>query len=317
MNVLYDLQQAKEFVKNNIVIWGDPHSHELQKFCDDMLGYIPCMDGRGITHRVKDDELSLDEKIHKVWFSVPWGAVWLIVILYGVLNKLFDKSGFSVDKRKIDSMMPILISKYGSKLKYHTDHHHPEECIGCGFLKNAFKKSISSGEINIFWLDNDNIDAIYDLMDTYHYDGAILQWDHLEKAVMFLVSSPDNPKLFGMWHTDEISKDQCFILDIAMTMYATKNMLSDLAKLIQILNLHQSIDYDSESSRLLYKEHGITYSREEYLKDPHKYINTLLTQWFEDQLNSNILEIYKILAPNHPIYRVYLDIDNNPVVVAA
>lgn len=312
---VYTLEQAKQFVKDNIVIRWYPENPELQKLWDDMLQHIPCMDGRGITRRHQDNNMPLHEKIQKMWFSIPGGAVGLVIVLYGMMNKLFSTDNHDIDHRKIDSMISVLIAKYGGKLKYHTDHHHPDDCLWCGFLKNAFHRASDDKEINKFGLNNKNIDSIYWLMETYPDKSAVLQWDHLEKAVLLLMPPSKNYKLFGMWHTDEDTGDQCFVIDIRMAKFATKKMIWDLSEIIQLLNLHEHIDYDSDFYKKIYREHGLVYSRSEYTKDPSKYLDAILSHLFLDQLNNNIIEIYKILAPQHPIYHVHLDSDDTPLVI--
>lgn len=315
MSNLYDLDQAKQFVKDNTVVRWYPENPELQKVRENMLQHIPCMDGRGITRRVCHIDMSLHEKIQQMWFSIPGGAVWLIIILYGILNQLLDTHKNNIDHRQIDSMISLLISKYGAKLKYHTDHHHPDSCLGCGFLKNSFTKSSEDNLINKFWLTNQDIDSIYALMETYPAKGAVLQWDHLEKAVMLVMPPHKNYKLFNLRHTDEDTWEQCFVIDIRMAKFATRKLLWDMAELIKILNLHDKIDYDSDAYKIIYRKHGLVYSKSEYNKDPERFLDAILSQLFLDQLNNNILEIYKILAPNHPIYHVHLDDDDTPLVI--
>lgn len=170
------------------------------------------MDGRGIRNRSEYATLSKMEKIKKLWFSVPGGAVWVIVILYGILNKIFGDKINNINPLVIHHMMGALIAKYGAKLKYHTDDHYPDSCLGCGFLKNSFKKSDSDTQVNQFWLRNSDIDNIYDLMKEFPANIATLHGEHLEKAVLRIMPPRNNFKLFGLWHTHNTDGDQCFVI---------------------------------------------------------------------------------------------------------
>lgn len=187
--------------------------------------------------------------------------------------------------------------------------------MGCGFLKNSLKKNDSDTDHNLFGLKNSDIDAIYHHMDDFHSDIAVLNGDHLEKAVLRVMPVVRNYKLFGLRHTDDKIGDQCFVINARMAMFGVKKMLGDLIELIKFNNLDHLVDFGKEKYRVRYRKNGLIYSAKEAINKPERYLDILLGKKFIEQFDNNVLEIYKILAPNHPIYDVYLDEQDKPVVL--